>query len=213
MIFEWGPRDVHEEDGVVAALSEKFGINLTVERILAREYNQSLETRIAAGDVPDLFRLRNNNIYATLRDDGVLVNWSELADELSLPHVKQWLQSEGIEGYSEGGAFYRLPSRKGPSKTSIMIRSDWLQETRTGHATGLRAVPRRTAGVRGRAAGRRRHHRHHRLHGLGPLGAHPGRLHRHEQLGQDEWPLGVRKDHRAVPRGPCATWRACTPTA
>lgn len=127
VIFEWGPRDVHEEDGVVAALSEKFGIDLTVERILAREYNQALETRIAAGDVPDLFRLRNNNIYATLRDDGVLVNWSELADELSLPHVKNWLQSEGIEGYSENGVFYRLPSRKGPSKTAIMIRSDWLE--------------------------------------------------------------------------------------
>ena len=126
VIFEWGPRDVHEEDGVVAFLSGKFGINLSVERILGREYHQALETRIAAGDVPDLFRMNNNNIYATLRDDGLLVNWSELADELNLPHIKKWMQRDGIEGFSENGVFYRLPSRKGPIKTGIMIRSDWL---------------------------------------------------------------------------------------
>jgi putative aldouronate transport system substrate-binding protein len=128
LMFSWGPRDVAENDGVIIFLNQKFNINLIAERVLAKEYNNILQTRIAADDVPDVFRLRDNNIYNTLYVDDMLIDWDKKIDEFGLTNIKEYLKLGGMDDYREANGMFRLPSRKGPDKTSMFVRQDWLNQ-------------------------------------------------------------------------------------
>jgi putative aldouronate transport system substrate-binding protein len=131
-VFQWGPRDVDPEDEVVAFLNQELDIDLQISRILAREYSQNLEVKIAAGDIPDLFRLRSDSphIYQNLYRDDYLASISSYADSLELDALQDWFEEPGVADFAEDDGFFRIPSRVNPQGAvgNLLYREDWLAE-------------------------------------------------------------------------------------
>ncbi len=129
-VFQWGPRDVAADDQVVAFINERLNIDLQISRILAREYTQNLEVKIAAGDIPDLFRLQRSfpQVYQNLYRDNYLANVSDYAQRQNLGNLQRWFTEPGVEEYAEADGFYRVPSRITPRGAvgNMLYRSDWV---------------------------------------------------------------------------------------
>ena len=136
-LFQWGPRDIHEEDAIIRYINEKFNINLKVERILAKEYAKNLELKIAAGDMPDIFRypLTSLHIYTNLYEDGYLMNFAEYADKYELDGLKAYMNREGTEEFAEKDGVFQLPSNKGKETPLMIVRQDWLDQLGLKHPT------------------------------------------------------------------------------
>lgn len=130
--FQWGPRDVHPDDAIIKYMNEKFNVNIKVERILAKEYLKNLELRIAAGDMPDLFRYSLStgaHVYNQLQEDGFLMNFTEYAEKYDLKALKAYMDKPGTEEFREENGVFQLPSRKaGVIPNVIVVRQDWLDQ-------------------------------------------------------------------------------------
>ena len=131
-VFQWGPRDVDPADEVVAHINDALNIDLRINRILAREYTQNLEIKIAAGDIPDLFRIPNaaQYIYVNLHRDGFLANQSDYAERYDLADLQAWFALPEIADFSEEDGFYRSPTRRNPvgSVGIVIARADWMDD-------------------------------------------------------------------------------------
>ncbi|MBA2938729.1 extracellular solute-binding protein [Paenibacillus sp. CGMCC 1.16610] len=130
--FQWGPRDIQPDDAIIKYLNEKFNVNIKVERILAKEYQKNLELKIAAGDMPDVFRYSLSSgahIYSQLKEDGFLMNFTEYADKYDLKGLKSYIDRPGTEEFREENGVFQLPSRKASVVPNVMvIRQDWLDQ-------------------------------------------------------------------------------------
>lgn len=129
-VFLWGAKDVDPNDEIIAALNEKFNINLNVERLLAKEYDQALELRIASGDMPDIFRIKSTapHIYNNLQQDDYLVNFSDYIDKYDYQETAKFLEKDGMAPFAEPDGFYQLPSFRGSPAIGFMFRQDWLEQ-------------------------------------------------------------------------------------
>ncbi|MBD2845566.1 extracellular solute-binding protein [Paenibacillus sp. IB182496] len=134
-MFQWGPRDIAEDDAIIAYINDKFNIDFKVERILAKEYVTNLELKIAAGDMPDIFRypLGSMHIYNHLYEDGYLMNFEEYAERYDLDGLRQYMNREGTEEFREADGVYQLPSNRGKEATLLIVRQDWLDELGLAH--------------------------------------------------------------------------------
>ncbi|ULL16697.1 extracellular solute-binding protein [Paenibacillus sp. H1-7] len=130
--FQWGPRDIHPDDAIIKYLNEKFNVNIKVERILAKEYVKNLELKIAAGDMPDVFRYSLStgaHIYSQLYEDGFLMNFNDYAEKYDLKGIKTYMKQPGTEEFREENGVYQLPSRKaGVIPSVVVVRQDWLDK-------------------------------------------------------------------------------------
>lgn len=129
-IFTWGPKDILEGDPVVETINEKFNVNLKIQRILAKEYKQNLELKIAANDLPDLFRYQSSAVqmYTTLQEDGYLANFTEYAKKYNLSGIQSVINDPEAARFSEEDGFYQLPTNKGGADAGIVVRKDWLDK-------------------------------------------------------------------------------------
>jgi putative aldouronate transport system substrate-binding protein len=129
-VFQWGPRDIAEDDAIIKHLNEKFNINLDVKRILAKEYNQNLEIKIAAGDIPDIFRNRGDasHIYRKLYEDDFLASFTEYAEKYNLKNILDYFNSPGARRFAEKDGYFQLFTNKGHAGHGIIIRQDWLKQ-------------------------------------------------------------------------------------
>jgi ABC-type glycerol-3-phosphate transport system substrate-binding protein len=128
--FQWGPRDITKDDAIMAYINGKFNIDFKVERILHREYTKNLELKIAAGDMPDIFRyqLQAIHIYNNLYEDGFLMNFEEYAERYNLKHLKDYINRPGADEYLEKDGSYQLPTYRGKVASLIAVRKDWLDQ-------------------------------------------------------------------------------------
>ncbi|MCS7461297.1 extracellular solute-binding protein [Paenibacillus doosanensis] len=130
--FQWGPRDIAPDDAIIQYLNDKFNVNIKVERILAKEYQKNLELKIAAGDVPDVFRYSlstGTHIYNQLYEDDFLMDFKEYADKYDLKGLQAYMKQPGIEEFREENGIFQLPSRKsGVIPSVIVVRQDWLDK-------------------------------------------------------------------------------------
>lgn len=130
--FQWGPRDIHPDDAIIKYLNGKFNVNIKVERILAKEYQKNLELKIAAGDMPDVFRYSlgsGAHIYNQLKEDGFLMNFAEYAEKYDLKGLQAYINRPGTEEFREENGVFQLPSRKAVVVPNVMVvRQDWLDQ-------------------------------------------------------------------------------------
>ncbi|WP_168123331.1 extracellular solute-binding protein [Paenibacillus sp. HB172176] len=129
-MFQWGPKDIDPNDEIIKYIDEKFNIDFKVERILAKEYATNLELKIAADDMPDIFRypLASAHIYNHLYEDGYLMNFAEYAEKYNLEGLKSYIAREGTEEFREPDGVFQLPSDKGKQGTMMVVRQDWLDQ-------------------------------------------------------------------------------------
>ncbi|NOU73057.1 extracellular solute-binding protein [Paenibacillus sp. LMG 31458] len=130
--FQWGPRDIQPDDAIIKYLNDKFNVNIKVERILAKEYQKNLELKIAAGDMPDVFRYSlgtGAHIYNQLHEDGFLMNFAEYAEKYDLKGLQAYINRPGTEEFREENGVFQLPSRKAGVIPNVMVvRQDWLDQ-------------------------------------------------------------------------------------
>lgn len=129
--YQWGPRDVHKDDAIIKYMNEKFNVNIQIERILAKEYLKNLELKIAAGDMPDVFRYelgKAAHIYTQLQEDDFLMNFAEYAEKYNLQGLKEYIARPGTEEFREENGVFQLPSRKAGVAGVIIVRQDWLDK-------------------------------------------------------------------------------------
>ncbi|MFD2117203.1 extracellular solute-binding protein [Paenibacillus yanchengensis] len=129
--FQWGPRDIHEDDAIIKFLNEKFNVNIKVERILAKEYLKNLELKIAAGDMPDVFKYpvsTGSHIYSQLNEDDFLLDFADYASKYELKALQSYIDRPGTEEFREENGVFQLPVRRAGISSVFVVRQDWLDE-------------------------------------------------------------------------------------
>ncbi|MCG8451999.1 MAG: extracellular solute-binding protein [Spirochaetales bacterium] len=121
--------DVPEDDAVVLAIEEAVGIDLDISTTSHGQYWDSLDLRIAAGDFPDVYKIRDEDTYALLYEDGLIENISALAEEMGAENLLAHLQRPTQEKYADAnGNFYRIPNWGGAMEHAMYVRQDWLDQ-------------------------------------------------------------------------------------
>lgn len=62
--------DIPDDDVIMNYLEEKFNVNFDLKVTNIDNYDSTLNMRIASEDMPDWFRVRDNNLYVQLIEDG-----------------------------------------------------------------------------------------------------------------------------------------------
>lgn len=111
---------------------ERLNINLEYSVVAASTaYDQKLNLAIAANQMPDMFYTTSAEMFATLRDTGMLADLTEayygLNDTL-LSNYNNYM-SDIVKACMKEGKLYALPqqSNKYASAQRLYIRKDWLE--------------------------------------------------------------------------------------
>ncbi len=120
--------DVDETDSIVQYINDKFNVNLKLTITSESDYDDTLNMRIAGGDMPDWFRVSDQGIYGQLVEDGMLLNVSELVDKYHFENIAAQFQVDRAEYLQTDGVFYRIPDTVGCLNRGIFYRKDWLDK-------------------------------------------------------------------------------------
>lgn len=106
--FSAAPDQLDTLDAMIAAFEEQNpGISVSVETAPFGDYFTELQTRIAAGDAPDVFELNYEN-FVTYASRGVLLDVSDrLAADTALAES---IFPRALEAFNMDGAQYGLPA-------------------------------------------------------------------------------------------------------
>ena len=137
MVIEWlGGHDtdaIAEGDTVLAWLEEKFNVKLNVWFIERENYGELLTTRIAGGEIPDVFWLDSSEMFASYVSQGLCLEVPlETIQEL-MPESYAWLiefDPDCFNLVSYEGKNYGLPrvNLDGKYTYAPFWRADWLEE-------------------------------------------------------------------------------------
>ncbi|HML45469.1 MAG TPA: extracellular solute-binding protein [Clostridia bacterium] len=127
---------IPETDQVIPELEKRLGIDLNLENMTAD--NAALTTRIASGDIPDIFRIPDLNMISTFYDNGVLLNVRDYLDDM--PHVKEVFTNDYWGPLTFDGGYYAIPRRAQVNYMSWYVRADWLEALNLAMPTTLDEV-------------------------------------------------------------------------
>lgn len=112
-----------EQNFINEALEEKLGVKINFEILGAGgDYAATLNTRIAGGDVPDLFIAKDS--FYQYADTGVIMSLSDYTEQLK--PVMDWAGEERILPNMYKGELYSIPKRWRTTYYTWMVRQDWL---------------------------------------------------------------------------------------
>ncbi|MBR6184696.1 MAG: hypothetical protein IKQ41_00365 [Clostridia bacterium] len=124
---------IAENDTVVAWLEEKFNVDLDVWFIEREDYWRLLATRIAGGEIPDVFRLESIDQFIALltQDDPVIMELPLEVIQQCMPESYAWLVEYDPDCFSVvsyNGKNYGLPrvNIDGQYNYAPFWRADWL---------------------------------------------------------------------------------------
>ncbi|MDR6881274.1 extracellular solute-binding protein [Bacillus sp. 3255] len=120
------------EDPYVKKLRELSGIDVQLELIPHKDFNQKLTLIFAGGDLPQLLQTRGINMPETAPavDNGALYELNELLDKYG-PNLKKNIPKEAWDygGVSKNGKIYGIPTlNPTPNDVVNFVRKDWLDK-------------------------------------------------------------------------------------
>lgn len=127
---------IPETDIVIPELEKRLDIDINLENMTADA--AALTTRIASGDIPDIFRIADLNMISTLYDNGVLLNVRDYLDDM--PHVKEVFTEDYWGPLTFDGGYYAIPRRAQVNYMSWYVRADWLEALGMDMPTNLDEV-------------------------------------------------------------------------
>lgn len=97
------------------------------------EYDQKLRLDIAAGELPDIFLVRNQVDLVEMADAGIIWDLTDLVDQYATEDLKTiWDSDNGIAMAQStiDGSIYGLPSKISDTDnfSYLWIRSDWMEK-------------------------------------------------------------------------------------
>lgn len=117
-----------DTDPVMMYLEDKFNVNFKISLTNIDNYADTLNMRIASGDIPDWFRINNQSVYGQLQEDEVLLNVSEMVEKYGFENIKATLEGPNASVLATDGVFYRVPDTIGKLVRGTYFRQDWLDE-------------------------------------------------------------------------------------
>ena len=117
-----------DTDPIMQYLEEKFNVDFTITLTNIDNYADTLNMRVASGDMPDWFRITDQSVYGVLQEDGLLLNVSELVDKYGFENIQAAFDAPNASILATDGVFYRVPDTIGKLCRCIYFRADWLEE-------------------------------------------------------------------------------------
>jgi ABC-type glycerol-3-phosphate transport system substrate-binding protein len=114
-------------------LAAQVGADLTYNQVANDQMRELHASRIASGDLADLFEMEDYQPYVDAQRVGYLANISELVREHNLTNIQEKLidRTERLYGdiFREEEGYFGLPAPKGISSLWYMVyRKDWADE-------------------------------------------------------------------------------------
>ncbi len=115
-------------------LLEKFNVDWSIETIIGDKFDETLNTRFAAGDnLPDMiFRRLSDSRLLEVYNNGLIIGLNDLIDQYG-PDVKQHMESDmpylTIANGTADGTILRVPQVVANIQhqvTTLNVRKDWL---------------------------------------------------------------------------------------
>lgn len=105
----------------------------TAWTILDGEYNQKLRLEMAAGTLPDIFIVRDQNDLIQMAEAGMIWDMTDVIEEYATEEMKEIWQSDGgiaLAQATVGDRIYGAPAKQSDTDTFsyLWIRKDWLDQ-------------------------------------------------------------------------------------
>lgn len=115
-----------EKNDVLDKLSEVLGCEIRITTCTEADYNTKLNTLIASGSEPDIYKVNDTNTLMQLRDAGRLLDMAPLLEECG-PDILAYCGDRLNMPVTNGdGHVYALVSEAGLYLKNLAIRKDWL---------------------------------------------------------------------------------------
>ncbi len=111
-----------DKDPILQQLNKDLNIDLELE-VIAADYTQQLNVKIAGGTPPDLFKVTKSQLTAYAKQ-GLLLDLGPYMDQM--PNVQKAYTEELLNEGRVDGQLYSLVQRPSIPMTSLWIRKDWL---------------------------------------------------------------------------------------
>lgn len=118
------PVTVPEDDPIIPELSKRVGIN--IKTVSTGGDESMLVSKLAGGDVPDVFRVTTLSNLTSYYDDGVVLNLTDYLDKM--PNVKNMFTEQQWAAVTIDGAIAGIPMRPEANNGCWYIRYDWLDK-------------------------------------------------------------------------------------
>lgn len=128
-IFSYYVMDLAPDDSIVQFINEKFNVNLKFTITLIDNYDTTLNMRIASGDIPDWFRMRDQVIYNQMYEDQCLLNVSSLVEKYNFENIRAQTELPNAILLADANRqFYRIPDSTGCLNNTFFLRGDWFEK-------------------------------------------------------------------------------------
>jgi putative aldouronate transport system substrate-binding protein len=118
------PVTVPETDPVIPELEARVGVDIQIESTGGDE--SLLVSRLAGGDIPDVFRVTTLSNLSAYYQDGVLLDLKKYMDEM--PNVRDMFTEQQWARVTFDGGIYGIPRRPEENYNCWYIRYDWLEK-------------------------------------------------------------------------------------
>lgn len=118
------PATIPDSDLIIPELEKRVGIDLDITSTGGDE--SLLVSRLAGGDIPDVFRVTTLSNLASYKKDGVLLDLKNYLDKM--PNVKNMFTDQQWARVTFDGGIYGIPRRIEGNYGCWYIRYDWLDK-------------------------------------------------------------------------------------
>lgn len=118
------PTTIPENDPILPVIEEKLGIN--IETIATNNDESLLVSRIAGGDIPDVFRVTNINNLKSYYENEVLLDLTPYLEKM--PNLTALYEESDWARVSFKDGIWGIPRRAEENYNCWYIRYDWLEE-------------------------------------------------------------------------------------
>ena len=130
----WWAKKFHPDDANIKFLGDKFKAKLTITTIPYNVYFDQLNTKIAAKDLPVMYKyqLPNGNAFALYHEmvqADRLENLTPLIERYKLKSLESYLAKPGFKHLVEpAGEKYAIPIYVAASSDMLYVRQDWVDQ-------------------------------------------------------------------------------------
>lgn len=126
---------IEDDDRIVAAINEKFGIQLTVNYVPEGNV-EKVNVAMASGDFPDIVTGKyGSSATQSWIENGMVLPLNDYLE--TYPNIANWFK--GLEWSAIDGKYYGLPfiNQYNVANSLIMMRQDWLDKLGMKYPTNL----------------------------------------------------------------------------
>ena len=128
--------ETEEDNRWSRLIKEKLNIDLTLSFVADSStdaYKTKLNAVIASGDLPDIFKTQDMNVFLGLVESGSLADLAQVRETYQSPEVDAFLDQyqEAVDGVTFDGKMYAIPRANDNFHEApfLWIRDDWLTNT------------------------------------------------------------------------------------